>query len=876
MRIPLPPRLDAVFGLRGRLTAAFLATALVMGLPAAGGVYLLMMAGEQVSFLTGSVTPMRVESGALVGNLHALRDALQVGLSGRLARQGAAVGGADPEAIGTRLDGIGRDWAAAIARLRVLAGQAGVDLPIARAERAHAEAMRLAAALLAADRAEFAAAAARDERLGVFRAARQRMDGMLRDVAARANAQMTLAEEQAKTTEQAQTATTESLAGVLSEVLTGIYPRLIGADRLLQGLVQLDEAAAGHAVQRSAATLDGIEAEVAGILRNGGVYLRRLAGRLQGVGQAEQARDAAAALGEIRTALLGSGGAFARQREALAAAAGAEVCRMALIDVEEDLRGLLSEVARQTLALEQSVTADARRWSREALAGLLAAGLGATILALCLGLASARRLTAPLQRLNEAVAAMAEGRSVTSLAGLLGRDDIGSAAASVLERTAHLATHDALTGLPNRALFRDRLTQCLAECHREGGAVAVLYLDLDKFKEVNDSLGHAAGDRLLVQVATRLRATLRESDTLARLGGDEFAIVQRGVSQPIDAEALCLRIIATVAEPFDLDGHQANIGISIGVAMRAAAGMAVDPGILIQESDVALYRSKEEGRGIFRFFQEEMNLRLLKRKALEADLRRALAEGELRLHYQPQVSTDGLRLVGAEALIRWQHPVRGDIRPDQFIPLAEETGLIVPIGDWVMRTACRQAAGWPELRRIAVNVSPVQFRQPGFVAKVRETLAESGLAASRLELEITESILLNDTEEMLAILAELRALGVSIAMDDFGTGYSSLGYLRKFRFDKIKIDRSFVRNLSGGSDSAAIIRAVLGMSHALGIRSNAEGVEEAEQMALLGQEGCEEAQGFLFGRPMPAEEFAAVIAAHGTGGHCQAVERWPK
>lgn len=854
-------RLGGAIGLRGRLTIAFLATALVMGIPAAGGVYLLMKAGERVSFLTGSVTPMRAESGTLVDNLHALRDALQVGLSGSRTRGGGTAGSvAAPDVVEARMEGIDRDWSAAISRLRTLAGLTGANLPIDQAERVHAEAMRLASALIAADRAEVAAMDAREDRIAAFRAARQRMNEILRDITSAADAQMTLTEERAKTTEQAKTATPESMAALLSEVLTGIYPRLVGADKLLQGLDRLDELAAIHAAQHDAAPLGAIETGASTILRNSAVYLRRLAGRLEEAGQGKNARDAGKALDDIRTALLGPDGAFAKQREALASAAAVEQCRLALIGVEADLRSLLFAVTRLTRALEESVTAEARRWSRDALAGLLAAGLGATSLALCLGLVSARRLTAPLQRLNEAVAAMAEGRPFTNITGLIGGGDIGSVAVSVLERTAHLATHDTLTGLPNRALFRDRLTQCLAECHRDGGAVAVLYLDLDRFKEVNDSLGHAAGDRLLVQVAARIKATLRESDTLARLGGDEFAIVQRGASQPSDAEALCLRIIATVKDPFDLGGHQASIGVSIGVAIRAAEAAAVDSGILIQEADVALYRSKEEGRGTFRFFQEEMNRRLQERKALEADLRRALSEGELRLYYQPQVSTNGERLVGAEALIRWQHPERGNVRPDQFIPLAEETGLIVPIGDWVLRTACRQVAEWPALGRVAVNVSPVQFRQAGFADKVRDALVSSGLEASRLELEITESILLNDTEEMLAILAELRELGVSIAMDDFGTGYSSLGYLRKFRFDKIKIDRSFVRNLGESPDSTAIIRAVLGMSRALGIRSNAEGVEDMGQMALLSQEGCEEAQGFLFGHPMPADEFSGFMA----------------
>jgi diguanylate cyclase (GGDEF)-like protein len=428
-----------------------------------------------------------------------------------------------------------------------------------------------------------------------------------------------------------------------------------------------------------------------------------------------------------------------------------------------------------------------------------------------------------------------------------------------ISRAAHLATHDALTGLPNRVLFRDRLDQALFRARREDGVVALLYLDLDHFKEINDSLGHAAGDRLLQVVAARLAATIRETDTLARLGGDEFAVVQSGARQPGDAEALAQRIIEELSIPYDLDGHQAVISVSIGIALRGGGADALDGNALQQEADVALYRAKGEGRGTFRFFEAAMHARLRERKAMEADLRAAIAQAAFRLEYQPQISLTGDCVVGAEALIRWRHARRGEILPAEFIPLAEETGLIIPLGDWVLREACRQAAAWPAPLRVAVNVSPVQFREPAFVQRVEQALLAAGLEARRLELEVTEGILLTDTDETLVTLGRLRALGVSLAMDDFGTGYSSLGYLLKFRFDKIKIDRSFVHEMTKGGDAAAIVSTVVALCRSLGIRCNAEGVEAEHEAVLLRREGCQEAQGYHIGRPMPAEQIDAFL-----------------
>ncbi|MEJ0016967.1 MAG: EAL domain-containing protein [Acetobacteraceae bacterium] len=432
-----------------------------------------------------------------------------------------------------------------------------------------------------------------------------------------------------------------------------------------------------------------------------------------------------------------------------------------------------------------------------------------------------------------------------------------------LRRSTHLATHDTLTGLPNRALFQDRLEQSLAWSRRESACLAVLYLDLDRFKDVNDTLGHAAGDRLLAEVATRLRACVRETDTLGRLGGDEFAVVQVGVHQFGDTELLARRMIDAFDPPFDLDGALVSAGVSIGIAMRGATAPGlpeIDAGLLLQEADVALYRAKEEGRGTYRFFAADMNQRLLERRALEADMLTALATEQFVLHYQPQFELIGRRVVGAEALLRWRHPQRGEVPPEAFVPLAEETGVIVQIGEWALYEACRQAAAWPTLRSIAVNVSPVQFRRPGFFEQVQRALRRSGLNPSRLEIEITEGILLQDTDETLAMLRRLRGLGIAIAMDDFGTGYSSLGYLQRFRFDKIKIDRSFIRGLASDPHAAEIVRAVLRMSHAMGIRVNAEGVEHEQQAALLRDEGCEEAQGFLFAQALSADEFADLLA----------------
>jgi len=423
----------------------------------------------------------------------------------------------------------------------------------------------------------------------------------------------------------------------------------------------------------------------------------------------------------------------------------------------------------------------------------------------------------------------------------------------------HLAHHDGLTGLPNRVLFRDRLEQAMAGARRAGRTVALLCLDLDRFKAINDLFGHPVGDGLLRQVTARLQDNLRETDTLARLGGDEFAIVQPDLEAPEGAAGLAGRLVATIAEPFEVEGHELRVGLSIGIAFFP--GDASDPDEILKQADIALYRAKTEGRGRYRLFEPDMDARLQARRALEQDLRQALAEDRLELHYQPQADAHSRRIVGFEALLRWTHPKRGPIGPAEFIPIAEESGLILPLGEWVLHTACAAAADWPPPVRVAVNVSPAQFRHGELPELVANALHASGLGAERLELEITEDVLLSDTDQTLATLQRLKALGVRISMDDFGTGYSSLGYLRRFAFDRIKIDRSFIQNAGTHPQAAAIVRAVIGLGHNLHMTVTAEGVETAAQLELLRGERCHEIQGFLIGHPMPPDAVADLLAA---------------
>jgi diguanylate cyclase (GGDEF)-like protein len=418
-------------------------------------------------------------------------------------------------------------------------------------------------------------------------------------------------------------------------------------------------------------------------------------------------------------------------------------------------------------------------------------------------------------------------------------------------RIAHMARHDALTDLPNRILLRERLEHELKRVKR-GECLAVLCLDLDQFKGINDSLGHPIGDELLKLVADRLRGCTREPDTVARLGGDEFAIIMTQMQEADDAAALSKRIRESIIRPYQIEGHQIVTDISIGISVAPFDAVDADP--LLRNADMALYGAKDDGRGTYRFFEAEMNTRMRARRELEMDLRKALVGKEFELHYQPLVNLESSDVNAFEALLRWNHPKRGLVSPADFIPVAEETGLIVPLGEWVLKSACYEAVDWPDHIKVAVNLSPAQLNNRNLLNVVIGALAETGLPARKLQLEITETVLLQNTFATLATLHELRKLGVQIALDDFGTGYSSLSYLRSFPFDKIKIDRSFIQDLSNGAEPVAIVQAVANLAKCLNMTSTAEGVETQQQMDILQSMGCTEMQGYLFSRARPAKE----------------------
>ena len=422
------------------------------------------------------------------------------------------------------------------------------------------------------------------------------------------------------------------------------------------------------------------------------------------------------------------------------------------------------------------------------------------------------------------------------------------------ERIEHLAHFDSLTELPNRANFTMRLAGTIEAAEKSGGSFALLFLDLDRFKEVNDVFGHSAGDALLLEVAKRLNQAA-DGAFVARLGGDEFTLIVEG-PQPSSASTVANRVLSLMSEEVAVEDRNLRAGVSIGIALYPTD--ARDASMLLANADAALYRAKAQGRGSIRFFEAEMDLQLRERRALQQDLQKALANGQMSLHYQPLIAVGG-EITGFEALLRWKHPTRGMVSPATFIPLAEEGGSILELGEWVLREACREAASWPKPLQIAVNLSPAQFRRGDLPDLVHMVLLESGLAASRLELEVTEGVLIDDFNRALAILRRLKALGVRIAMDDFGTGYSSLSYLQAFPFDKIKIDRSFISNVESNAQSAAIVRAVIGLARGLDLPVVAEGVETQDQLEFLTRELCDEAQGFLIGRPEPIAHYSELI-----------------
>ncbi len=418
----------------------------------------------------------------------------------------------------------------------------------------------------------------------------------------------------------------------------------------------------------------------------------------------------------------------------------------------------------------------------------------------------------------------------------------------------YLAHHDSLTGLANRVLLRQHLDHALGQptCTE----VAVLFVDLDGFKSINDTLGHSTGDGLLKCVANRLIESVRDSDRVARLGGDEFAIIQFDADQPKGAAMLANRLIELIGRPYQVDGNQLNIGASVGIAVASEGDKPED---LLKRADLAMYCAKAHGRGTYRFFEAQMDETAQARRDMESLLRTADIENAFEVYYQPLIDVTEKRITCLEALLRWRHPDKGFISPAQFIPLAEEIGLIVTLGEWVLRQACMEAMKWPDDVKVAVNLSPVQFKYSGLPRAVEDALAESGLPARRLELEITESVLLERTETSLAILHELRELGVAISMDDFGTGYSSLSYLRSFRFDKVKIDRAFVGDITNGFDSLKIVRAINDLGRSFGMTTVAEGVETLEQLRCLEDEGCAQVQGYLISPPRPASEILSMI-----------------
>jgi diguanylate cyclase (GGDEF)-like protein len=525
-----------------------------------------------------------------------------------------------------------------------------------------------------------------------------------------------------------------------------------------------------------------------------------------------------------------------------------------------DVRGLVEVVTSV-----DTVTRGAEQlsWKLVVITGF--AGLLLLVLLLLIGM----RLIRPLRDLTAVIHKIAGGHDQQNLPHLDRGDELGTVARALRslqeqtkERTraeaqiSHMAQHDALTGLPNRVLFQQEMERALARVHHDG-PFAVFCLDLDRFKSVNDTLGHPVGDALLVEVARRLKTCIRDDDMVARLGGDEFAILRRTNHSQTDAPDLAERIILELSAPCHVPGHTILVGSSVGIAF--APGDAGDAVNLLKAADMALYRAKNDGGGIYRMFEPGMDANMHARRLLEIDLAQALSNNEFQVYYQPIVNLDDYEVTGFEALLRWNHPTLGLVSPADFIPIAEETGAITPIGAWVLRTACADAARWPGEIKVAVNLSPVQFKSKTLVADVALALKASNLPAHRLEVEITETVMLQDTTATLEILNQLRAFGVRIAMDDFGTGYSSLSYLRRFPFNKIKIDQCFIQGMSEEQESMAVLRAITGLGTSLGMTTTAEGVETLEQLCRLREEGCSEVQGYFFSKPKPVEEVAGML-----------------
>ncbi len=497
-------------------------------------------------------------------------------------------------------------------------------------------------------------------------------------------------------------------------------------------------------------------------------------------------------------------------------------------------------------------------------AGIAFAGLIGLILVVLGSRRLALGIAGPIATLDAAARALEEGSHAQIV--VKGRDEMGRLAASfnrmsvgILEREnriTHLALHDVLTGLPNRTYFRESLDRAILQVGRTGGAIAVLCLDLDRFKGVNDTLGHPVGDALLKAIGAMLTESAPDG-LVSRLGGDEYAIILSGQFDADRPRALAQSILDMMRQAVVADGHQIATAVSIGIAIGPADGKDADE--LLKNADLALYLAKEDGRGVFRFFEPALDAAARWRRQVELDLREAIQAGQFVLNYQPVFDLKADRIGGFEALVRWHHPERGVVPPVEFIPIAEDTGLIIAIGEWVMQEACRQAMHWPEHVRVAVNVSPLQFRNTGFQSIVLQALAHSGLAPGRLEIEITESVFLDGEGPVIALLHKLRAMGIRVALDDFGTGYSSLSYLRSFPFDKIKIDRSFITSIASDPSAAAIVRAIVDLATALDMETTAEGVEDTGQLDLLRGEGCGNIQGYLFSRPVESCRIAGLL-----------------